>query len=70
MSVANDEMLSPAQVAAMFGVKSKTITTWARSGKIVTTRTPGGHHRFLRSDVERALRDAEARQSGGPETHT
>jgi excisionase family DNA binding protein len=49
------EMMTPAQVAAEFGVNSKTVTRWARSGKVGCIRTPGGHRRFRRSDIEALL---------------
>lgn len=51
-----DELLSPAEAAAMFHVNAKTVTQWARAGKISAIRTPGGHRRFKRSELEAALR--------------
>lgn len=44
-----EELLAPADVAKMFNVDPKTVTRWARSGKIPDSeiiRTPGGHRRF------------------------
>ena len=38
-----DELLSPAEVARLFRVNPKTVTRWARSGKINAIRTLGGH---------------------------
>jgi excisionase family DNA binding protein len=46
-----DEYLTPAAVAAIFFVDPKTVTRWATAGKLPAIRTPGGHHRFLKSDV-------------------
>jgi excisionase family DNA binding protein len=46
-----DAYLTPAAVAAIFFVDPKTVTRWAAAGRLPATRTPGGHHRFLRSDV-------------------
>jgi excisionase family DNA binding protein len=46
-----DECLTPAAVAAIFFVDPKTVTRWATAGKLPAIRTPGGHHRFLKSDV-------------------
>lgn len=51
----NDALLTPAEVAAMFRVNPKTVTRWARSGKISAIRTMGGHRRFRASEVTEAL---------------
>ena len=48
---APDEFLTPADVAAILYVDPKTVTRWAKAGKIDSVRTPGGHRRFLKSDV-------------------
>jgi excisionase family DNA binding protein len=54
-----DALLTPSEVAAMFRVNPKTVTRWARSGKISAIRTLGGHRRFRASDVRRYLETAE-----------
>ena len=41
-----DALLTPSEVAAMFRVNPKTVTRWARAGKISAIRTLGGHRRF------------------------
>ncbi len=46
------DYLTPYQVAAMIGVDSKTVTRWAKKGRLPYHRTLGGHHRFKRADVE------------------
>jgi excisionase family DNA binding protein len=56
----DDVLLTPSEVAAMFRVNPKTVTRWARSGKITAIRTLGGHRRFRRSEIERALREVES----------
>lgn len=48
---AADELLTPAEVAAILFVDPKTVTRWARAGKLDAIRTPGGHRRYLRADV-------------------
>jgi excisionase family DNA binding protein len=45
------EYLTPAAVAAIFYVDPKTVTRWATAGKLTAIRTPGGHRRFVRSEV-------------------
>ena len=50
-SVEVDALLTPAEVAAILYVDPKTVTRWAMAGKISCMRTPGGHRRFLRSEI-------------------
>jgi len=50
-----DELLTPAEVARLFRVNPKTVTRWARAGKIQAIRTLGGHRRFRASDVRSFL---------------
>lgn len=46
------ELLSPGDVAAVFGVDAKTVTRWARTGKLAPAiTTPGGHRRYRRGDL-------------------
>lgn len=52
---APDQLLTPADVAALAFVDPKTVGRWARAGKIPFETTPGGHRRFRRSDVEALL---------------
>lgn len=53
---ARDRLLTPGEVAALFRVDPKTVTRWAAAGRLHSIRTPGGHRRFLESQV-RALLD-------------
>jgi len=55
----NDPLLTPAEVAALFRVNPKTVTRWARAGKINAIRTLGGHRRFRESEIRAFL---EARE--------
>lgn len=54
---ANDPepLLTPAEVAARFRVDPKTVTRWAKAGKLTAIRTLGGHRRYHADDVQ-ALR--------------
>ncbi|VXB15134.1 DNA binding domain-containing protein, excisionase family [Aeromicrobium sp. 9AM] len=47
-----EQLLTPAEVAALVYVDPKTVSRWAKAGKIPATRTPGGHRRFRWSDVQ------------------
>ena len=52
-----DALLTPSEVAAMFRVNPKTVTRWARAGKISAIRTLGGHRRFRASEIRRCLEE-------------
>lgn len=54
-----DTLLTPAEVAALFRVNPKTVTRWARAGKITAIRTLGGHRRFRASEIRRSLEQME-----------
>ena len=55
----NVRLLRPNEVAALFQVSPKTVTRWARAGKLRCVRTMGGHRRFPVDAVQRALRNAD-----------
>ena len=55
----DDELLTPAEVADLFRVNPKTVTRWARSGKLHAIRTLGGHRRFRASDIRKHLEQQE-----------
>ena len=57
-----DTLLTPAEVAALFRVNPKTVTRWARAGKITAIRTLGGHRRFRSSEIRRCLEQLETGQ--------
>lgn len=53
-----EELLTPSEVAKLFRVDPKTVTRWAKSGKLSSIRTLGGHRRYRASEV-RALLDGQ-----------
>ena len=57
--MADNELLTPAEVAAMFRVNPKTVTRWARAGRISAVRTLGGHRRFRAAEIRRFLEEIE-----------
>lgn len=59
-----EPLLTPAEVATMFRVDPKTVTRWAKAGKLTSIRTLGGHRRYreARSALcSRAFRSSAAR---------
>jgi excisionase family DNA binding protein len=51
----DERLLTPAEVAALFRVDPKTVTRWAKAGKLSSIRTLGGHRRYWESEVRRLL---------------
>ncbi len=53
-----EKLLTPAEVAAMFRVDPKTVTRWAKAGKISSIRTLGGHRRYREVEVRSLLTES------------
>ena len=55
---ANDapNLLSPGEVAELFRVDPKTVTRWAKAGKLSPVKTLGGHRRYHSHEVHELLR--------------
>lgn len=52
----NEEPLyTPAEVGRLFAVDPKTVTRWAKAGKLHPIRTLGGHRRYKQSEVDALL---------------
>jgi DNA-binding transcriptional MerR regulator len=54
-----EALLKPGEVAALFDVDPKTVSTWGDSGKLTVIKTLGGHRRYRASEVL-ALRNGGA----------
>ena len=52
-----DRYLRTAEVARILHVSPKTVTRWAKDGKLPHSRTLGGHRRFPAEAIERVARD-------------
>ena len=50
-----EALLTPAEVASMFRVDPKTVTRWAKAGKLTSIRTLGGHRRYREAEVKALL---------------
>ncbi len=56
----NDEekgYLRAAEAAALLHVSPKTVSRWAKEGKLPHVVTLGGHRRFPRKEIERLVRN-------------
>jgi excisionase family DNA binding protein len=60
-----ENLLTPAEVATLFRVDPKTVTRWAKAGKLTSIRTLGGHRRYKESEVKELLKATTPNQSGG-----
>jgi excisionase family DNA binding protein len=57
-----EPMLTPGEVATLFRVDPKTVSRWAKAGKLTSIRTLGGHRRYRETEVRDLL-------AGLPEQH-
>ncbi len=55
MSKEQEVLLTPSEVAGLFRVDPKTVTRWAKAGKLTSIRTLGGHRRYKESEVKALL---------------
>jgi excisionase family DNA binding protein len=60
----SEQLLTPSEVATLFRVDPKTVTRWAKAGKLTSIRTLGGHRRYRESEV-RALLDGNTQVTVG-----
>lgn len=62
-----EPLLTPAEVAVMFRVDPKTVTRWAKAGKLTSIRTLGGHRRYRETEVRALLAGVPAEGAAAPE---
>ena len=60
----SEPLLTPSEVATLFRVDPKTVTRWAKAGKLTSIRTLGGHRRYRESEV-RALLEGNTQATVG-----
>jgi excisionase family DNA binding protein len=56
-----EPLLTPKEVAELFRVDPKTVTRWARAGRLTSIRTPGGHRRYREDEVRALLHRGEGK---------
>lgn len=49
------QLLRTTDVAALFQVSERTVSEWARRGRIPSVRTPGGHRRYPADRIRELL---------------
>lgn len=60
----HEVLLTPSEVAALFRVDPKTVTRWAKVGKLTAIRTLGGHRRYRKTEVQKLLSSSTLENSG------
>jgi len=65
LSIEQEVLLTPAEVASLFRVDPKTVTRWAKAGKLTSIRTLGGHRRYKESEVKALLGAFSFNRNGG-----
>ena len=53
------DLLRTSDVAALFQVSSRTVSEWARRGRVPCMRTPGGQWRYPAEPIRRLVDQAE-----------
>ena len=51
-----EKLLTPSEVASLFRVDPKTVTRWAKAGKLTSIKTLGGHRRYRETEVKALLK--------------
>lgn len=59
----DDELMTPGEVARLFGVHPKTVARWASAGRFTPARTLGGHRRYRASEVYALWREITSRET-------
>lgn len=62
--MAEDRLLLPREVAELFRVNPKTVTRWAKTGRLPYIETIGGQKRYRESVVMKLLNGSEKDEGG------
>lgn len=66
MDLSKKAVLSTFEVAKIVGVHHQTVNSWVRKGWLPAARTPGGHRRISREELDRFLRRHQQRVTPQP----
>jgi molybdopterin-binding protein len=59
------ELLKPQDAARLINVSYPTMKQWIYQGKVKSVKTPGGHHRIPRSEIDRLSGNSKAQAAKG-----
>ena len=51
----DDDLMAPGEVAALFGVTSRTVQRWAERDGFPSVQMPSGRRKYRRSDIDALL---------------
>lgn len=57
--VTTRSLLTPGEVALAFKIHPKSVTRWAKQGRLSSIRTPGGHRRYFEDEVRGLLNEVQ-----------
>jgi excisionase family DNA binding protein len=58
--------LRPAEVADLLSVSPKTVTRWAKEGKLPFMKTLGGHHRYPEAEIRELAEELREEPTEAP----
>ena len=61
-----EPLLTRSEVAAIFRVDPKTVTKWAKSGRLSCIRTIGGHRRYRQAEINALIEQATTLRTESP----
>jgi excisionase family DNA binding protein len=53
-----ERLLRTSDVALLFQVSERTVSEWARRGRVPSVRTPGGHRRYPADQIRRLFTES------------
>lgn len=56
------ELLKPQEAARLLSVSYPTLKQWIYNGKVQSVKTPGGHHRVPRSEIDRLTATTQSKR--------
>ena len=57
---AGERLLRTSDVALLFQVSERTVSEWARRGRVPSVRTPGGHRRYPAAQIRQVFVDGRS----------
>jgi len=51
----DETLMTSGEVARLLKVDVKTVSRWAKAGLLRSIKTPGGHNRYMASDINKII---------------